>query len=146
MAALNCLLECIRKYDPRHLEPHFKDIWNSSKQVRYRLNLTTQKVLSCRLRVYGCGIHSTQPKFFSCNLVNSSGNNGNPRHPPESRCSLRLSLHPRRRHRRPRVGRAVAGQFGRRVRVGGHDLGRPEVLPQVSAARFLEFSYLVIVY
>ena len=64
LAALNCLLECIRKYEPRHLEPHFKDIWNSCKQVRYRLNLTTQKVLSCRLRVYGCGIYSTQPKFF----------------------------------------------------------------------------------
>ena len=35
LAALNCLLECVKKYEPRHLEPHFKDIWNSCKQVRY---------------------------------------------------------------------------------------------------------------
>ena len=33
-AALSCLLECLKKYEPRHLEPHFKDIWNSCKQVR----------------------------------------------------------------------------------------------------------------
>ena len=33
VSALNCLLECIKKYEPKHLQPHFKDIWNSCKQV-----------------------------------------------------------------------------------------------------------------
>ena len=33
VSALNCVLECIKKYEPKHLQPHFKDIWNSCKQV-----------------------------------------------------------------------------------------------------------------
>ena len=61
--------------------------------------------------------------------MNVTGDNGNPRLPAQRRGRLRVPLRPRRRHRRPRVGRAVAGQLGRRSGVDGNDLGRLEVFP-----------------
>ena len=47
-----------------------------------------------------------------------------------------------RRHRRPRVGRAIPGQCGRRGRVDGYDLGRPQVLPEVRVQPDIEIVLL----
>jgi hypothetical protein len=33
IAALDAFLACLEKYDSEQLEKHFKDVWNSCKQV-----------------------------------------------------------------------------------------------------------------